>query len=65
MVYWKPLGQRSWPSNTYNSPMAYQTNLLVMNAGNYRFWDFVKIGVPLTLLMWISLTIILPILYKY
>ena len=35
---------------SYATPMAYKTNLLVMNAGNYRFADFVKVGVPLTLL---------------
>jgi di/tricarboxylate transporter len=50
---------------SFATPMAYQTNLLVMNAGNYRFQDFVKIGVPLTLLMWISLTFILPMLYHF
>ena len=45
--------------------MSYQTNLLVMNAGNYRFWDFVRAGVPLTLLMWLTLTALLPLLYGF
>ena len=48
---------------SFATPMAYQTNLLVMNAGNYRFMDFVKVGVPLTILMWITLTLLLPFLY--
>ncbi|MBT8115217.1 MAG: SLC13 family permease, partial [Arenicella sp.] len=50
---------------SFATPMAYQTNLLVMNAGNYRFWDFVKAGVPLTLLMWLVLTAMLPLLYGF
>ena len=48
---------------SFATPMAYQTNLLVMNAGNYKFMDFVRVGVPLTILMWITLTLLLPFLY--
>lgn len=44
----------------YATPMAYQTNLLVMNAGGYRFSDFVKAGVPLTVLMLVSYALLLP-----
>lgn len=44
----------------YATPMAYQTNLLVMNAGAYRFADFVKAGVPLTALMLVSYALLLP-----
>ena len=36
---------------SYATPMAYKTNLLVMNAGGYTFMDFVRIGVPLTIIM--------------
>lgn len=36
---------------SYATPMAYKTNLLVMNAGGYTFGDFVRVGAPLTLLM--------------
>ena len=50
---------------SYVTPMAYQTNLLVMNAGGYAFSDFVRIGVPLTLLMWGCLSFILPMLYGF
>jgi len=48
---------------SFATPMAYKTNLLVMNAGGYTFGDFVKVGVPLAILMWISLSIILPWMY--
>ncbi|MEC7413221.1 MAG: SLC13 family permease [Pseudomonadota bacterium] len=50
---------------SYATPMAYKTNLLVMNAGNYRFADFVKVGVPLTLLMWATLSWLLAALYLW
>jgi len=48
---------------SYATPMAYKTNLLVMSAGNYSFSDFVKVGVPLTILMWITLTWVLSHMY--
>ena len=50
---------------SFATPMAYQTNMLVMNAGNYRFWDFVKTGLPLSLLMWLVLTALLPLMYGF
>jgi di/tricarboxylate transporter len=36
---------------SFATPMAYQTNLLVMNAAGYRFSDFVRVGLPLVLMM--------------
>ena len=43
--------------------MAYKTNLLVMNAGGYTFNDFVRVDIPLTLLMWAALSAILTLAY--
>lgn len=48
---------------SYMTPMAYKTNLLVMNAGGYTFNDFVRVGTPLTLLLWLVFSWILPRLY--
>ena len=48
---------------SFATPMAYQTNLLVMNAGNYSFGDFVRVGLPLVVLMWALLSFLLPWLY--
>ncbi len=48
---------------SFATPMAYQTNLLVMNAGNYSFVDFVRVGLPLVIIMWGLLTFLLPWLY--
>jgi di/tricarboxylate transporter len=49
---------------SFATPMAYKTNLLVMNAGGYRFSDFVRVGIPLTLITWLTLSWLLPVLYE-
>ena len=48
---------------SFVTPIGYQTNLLIMGAGGYAFNDFVKLGIPLLLIMWITLSITLPLLY--
>jgi di/tricarboxylate transporter len=48
---------------SFATPIGYHTNLLIMSAGNYKFTDFMRIGIPLTLVMWAAFTIILPLLY--
>jgi len=48
---------------SYATPMAYKTNLLVMNAGGYQFGDFVRIGVPLAVIMWLTLSVFIPYYY--
>jgi di/tricarboxylate transporter len=47
----------------YATPMADNCNLLVYSAGNYRFKDFLRVGVPLTILMWLTLSWLLPRFY--
>ncbi|MEM7617238.1 MAG: SLC13 family permease [Pseudomonadota bacterium] len=42
---------------SFITPIGYQTNLLVMAPGNYKFSDFIKAGLPLGLLMWASYTL--------
>jgi len=49
---------------SFITPMAYKTNLLVMNAGGYKFNDFVRVGTPLTLLMWVVLSMVLTFAYS-
>lgn len=48
---------------SYATPMAYKTNILVMNAGGYQFSDFIRVGVPLILLMWVTLSFLLSWIY--
>jgi len=44
---------------SFATPMAYQTNVLLMNAGGYKFGDFVRIGLPLAIGLWLILTVVL------
>jgi di/tricarboxylate transporter len=48
---------------SYMTPIGYQTNLLVLSAGGYRFADFARAGIPLQLLLWAVLSVALPVLY--
>lgn len=48
---------------SFATPMAYQTNILVMNAGGYKFIDFVRVGVPLVIITWLILTWVLALAY--
>lgn len=43
----------------FATPIAYQTNILIMSAGNYQFRDYVRAGTPLVLLMIVTLSILL------
>ncbi len=48
---------------SFATPYGYQTNLLILSAGGYKFTDFLRVGIPLTIVMWIGFSIVLPILY--
>ena len=41
-------------NTSFATPLAYQTNLLVMGPGHYKFIDYVKFGLPLTILCWVA-----------
>ena len=48
----------------FATPIAYQTNLLVLGPGHYKFKDFIRFGGPLILLLWISYTLLAPVFFQ-
>jgi di/tricarboxylate transporter len=44
-------------SCSFITPIGYQTNLLVMGPGHHKFSDFIRCGLPLAILMWITYTV--------
>ena len=48
---------------SFATPYGYQTNLLILSAGGYKFSDFLRVGIPLTVIMWIGFSLVLPVLY--
>jgi di/tricarboxylate transporter len=52
-------------SASFISPLGYQTNLMVYGPGGYKVMDFVKVGLPLNILLLICATILVPIAWPF
>lgn len=52
-------------SFAFASPVGYQTHMMVFGPGGYRFADFVKVGVPLNILLWISSVALIPLIWPF
>lgn len=48
---------------SFATPMGYQTNLLVMGPGHYRFSDYLRVGIPLIVIIWLTYSIFAPWYY--
>ena len=47
----------------FTSPISHPANILVMGPGGYRFVDYIKVGMPLTIVVFITVMVLLPILW--
>lgn len=52
-------------SASFATPIGYQTNLMVYGPGEYRFVDFLKMGVPLTILVGITTVTLVPLIWPF
>lgn len=52
-------------SMAFATPVASPTNALVMAAGNYKFIDFVKVGLPLQLVLWVVMMFTIPFFFPF
>lgn len=52
-------------SSAFLTPVGHQACILVYGPGGYRFLDFTKVGLPLTLLIWFLSIIALPLLFPF
>lgn len=52
-------------SASFCTPIGYQTNLIVQGVGNYRFSDFVKIGLPLNILALVVTVVFVPMFWPF
>jgi len=50
-------------SASFTSPISHPANILVMGPGGYRFVDYLKVGVPLTIVVFVAVMLLLPILW--
>jgi len=48
---------------SFATPVGYQTNLLVLGPGRYRFNDYLKAGIPLIIILWIAFSLFAPRYY--
>ena len=52
-------------SASFSTPVGYQTNLMVYGPGGYKFSDFIKVGLPLSITLWLTAIIFIPMIWSF
>lgn len=52
-------------SAAFALPMGYQTHMMVYGPGGYRFADFLRVGVPLNLICWVTSCLLIPLIWPF
>lgn len=52
-------------SNSFMTPIGYQTNTFIYGPGGYRFTDYLRVGGPLNLLLLVAATFVIPIFFPF
>jgi di/tricarboxylate transporter len=52
-------------SASFITPVGYQTNLMVYGPGGYRYSDYIKVGLPLGIILWIVSVLVIPMIWPF
>jgi di/tricarboxylate transporter len=52
-------------SASFSTPIGYQTNLMIYGPGGYRYSDYIKIGVPLNLIVGLISVSLIPLIWAF
>ncbi|MDP3921252.1 MAG: SLC13 family permease [Candidatus Omnitrophota bacterium] len=52
-------------SSSFATPIGYQTNLIVKAAGGYRFRDYFKVGIPLSIICFLVAAVLIPVFWRF
>jgi len=52
-------------SLSFMLPMGYQTNTMIYTPGNYQVSDYLRVGAPLTIILWVAATLGMPYFFPF